>query len=85
MSINVPKKRVKIRINHMLPLDCDLSILNSTERLIIEMRFGLGKYSRRHTHREISLVVNNLPFGRIGTMEKKAIVKLRKEIELRDK
>lgn len=53
-----------------------LKKLNKNQRKVIEMRMGLGNYSREYTFKEIGLEIN-LSVGRIRQIEAKALRILR--------
>ena len=56
-----------------------VSKLSSRERVIMQMRFGLGGY-KEHTQKEVASIIG-ISQSYISRLEKKIISKLKKDIE----
>ena len=67
-------------INNMMKQDVQslLDILSEKEKMIIKLRYGLNDDTKEMTLREIGEVVN-LTGSRVGQIEEKILLKLRKE------
>lgn len=65
-------------VRYMIKDMHDMNYLNRREQIIIKMRLGLGEYSRKHTLKEIGLILKlSPPLGEnTRQLELKAIRKL---------
>jgi len=74
---NRQKRVIKVKLDYVLPLNYDLNVLDPIERQVIEMRWGLGEYKKRHGQREITERINATNRSSVGDIEKRAVQKLR--------